>query len=311
MPNPRGSILRPECGLDRATRVCGSIAQPSRPLWKSSPLSVLLRRLARRGVNERVSLSASCEQQHVDLAPPTPKPKRRAHKGRRLRAKKHSNASQRQNIEVPVNAIPRQIDPENDNPSHAWDELTCLELRVACIQGGVSTFMRQSELIARLEADNAKRERLPPPPPTSSTTSPKLPATGVRDARWQHVHQLLHRSAYPAKTVDPPATTPAIFATQKYPQPLTMSPLNSNQLPGTARQSLPPPSPYDNTAVTQAHCVPPPTPPSQTTTSPPTPPSQTTTNALSPTKPPTPSFCVIHCTSRSDWDCWCIRCGSW
>ena len=51
MPNPRGSILRLERGLDRATRVYGRIARPSRPSWKPSPLSVSLRRLARRGGN--------------------------------------------------------------------------------------------------------------------------------------------------------------------------------------------------------------------------------------------------------------------
>ena len=129
MPNPRGSILRLERGLDRATRVCGRIARPSRPSWKPSPLSVSLRRLARRGGNECVNLSATCEPQQVDPAPPTPKPKRRAHKGRRLRTKKRSNASERRNTEVPVCAIPRLIDSENDHPSHAWDELTFSELR--------------------------------------------------------------------------------------------------------------------------------------------------------------------------------------
>ena len=105
MPNPRGSILRLERGLDRATRVCGRIARPSRPSWKPSPLSVSLRRLARRGRNECVSLSATCEPQQVDPAPPTLKPKRRAHKGRRLRTKKRSNDSERKNTEVPVCAI--------------------------------------------------------------------------------------------------------------------------------------------------------------------------------------------------------------
>ena len=127
MPNPRGSILRLERGLDRATRVCGRIARPSRPSWKPSPLSVSLRRLARRGGNECVSLSATCEPQQVD-----------PRKGRRLRTKKRRNVDTERQFyaEVPVYAIPRLIDSENDHPSHAWDELTFSELQFACRQGG-------------------------------------------------------------------------------------------------------------------------------------------------------------------------------
>ena len=140
MPNPAGTILRLERGLDRATRACGRIVRPSRPSWKPSPLSVSLRRLTRRGGNECVSLSATCEPQQVDPTLPTPKPKRQARKGRRLRTKNCRNVdTERQfHAEVPVYAISRLIDSENDHPSHAWDELTFSELRVACRQGGIN-----------------------------------------------------------------------------------------------------------------------------------------------------------------------------
>ena len=58
----------------------------------------------------------------------------------------------------------------------------------------------------------------------SSTNSPEASSTGLRDVQWQRVHQSLLKEVYPTTTVNPPATTPAIVATQKHPQPLTMSP---------------------------------------------------------------------------------------